>query len=58
MERPNDEVEQPPQSIDEAPTVADPIHHGDDDMPVPVGPEDTPLDDVIEPEPQEDLSRW
>ena len=58
MERATDRIDELLPARDELPPVADPVHHGNDDLPAPVAIEDEELDEVIEPEPVEDLRKW
>lgn len=58
MQRPTDRIEEQFPAGDELPPVADPVHHGNDDLPAPVDIADEELDEIIEPEPVEDLTKW
>jgi hypothetical protein len=58
MERITDRIDEQSPARDELPPVADPVHHGNDDLPAPVDIGDEELGEVIEPEPVEDLTKW
>ena len=58
MERTTDRIDDQLPARDELPPVADPVHHGNDDLPAPVDLGDEELGEVIEPEPVEDLRKW
>ena len=58
MDRTSDGIEDQLSARDELPPVADPVHHGNDDLPAPVDIADEELDEVIESDPVEDLRKW